>query len=101
VNNLKPRERTPLPVEKEAVGHPEQVWLFWRREESPVSARIQTPHRPALSVVALPSTLSCLPPTSSSSTLGEIPEMKKKLVEKTKEKKPPGRPRRRRTTDGS
>jgi len=62
VINFKPRERNPLAIEKAAVWYPEQIWLFWRREKSLVSARIQTPHRPAPGVVTMPNTLPHLPP---------------------------------------
>jgi hypothetical protein len=62
VINFKPREKTPLPIEVEAVWPPEQVWLVWSREKSLVSVRIQIPHRPSRSVVTMPNTLPCLPP---------------------------------------
>jgi hypothetical protein len=84
VINFKPRERTPLPIEKEAVWHPEQVRLFWRREKSLVSARIQTPHRPARSIVTLPNNLSCPPPPLQLNFRGDTGNEKQKNFSRKK-----------------
>jgi hypothetical protein len=77
VINIKPRERTPLPIEVEAVWPPEQVWLVWSREKSLVSARIQIPHRPARSVVTMPNTLPCQPPPPPAQLSGRYRKWKK------------------------
>ena len=58
---LYPQKRIPVPTEQHAELAPESIWTYWRREKSLIPARIRTPGCLVRSVVAIPTTLSCLP----------------------------------------
>jgi hypothetical protein len=60
---LPPQKRNPVPIAYEAGWALQPVWIIWRRWKLFASARIQTPNRPYLSLVAIPTMLYWLPHT--------------------------------------
>jgi len=60
-SRFNPREIKSSPIEWKAVWAPQQVWMYWRREKSLVTADTGMPDRPARCTVTALTTLCCFP----------------------------------------
>jgi hypothetical protein len=53
IRPLDPQERTRCPLKSEGVWAPDEVWTYWRRENSSSPSRIRTQDRPARTLIAI------------------------------------------------